>query len=240
MSGSSRVGGAEMSHKGVGLEMSGVNKGPETTNGSNGEHALWSTSTSLRLGSWVRRHCRGVGCLRTVHPCAPAPAPSPSSPLTFLQELANPELAPTLDLTPAGTPVLTYPHQGKQGQAQAALPGKPTPSLPATTKGGSGGQQPAPATTVGGDGGAGKGGAAREGRTRVWGHVALARQRAGEGAPRVTRNRFADVALRWTQGLLREVCVTRREGCGGAGKKGRGHHASPAWCWEGVEGVVAV
>jgi hypothetical protein len=53
-------------------------------------------------------------------------------------------------------------------------------------------------------------------RTRVWGHLAAKQRkelRAGDGAAATPthRNRFADVAMRWTVGLLRQV-------------RGRGHH----------------
>lgn len=50
----------------------------------------------------------------------------------------------------------------------------------------------------------------REGpRTRVWGKVALERMRAGPAGPKPQRNRFADVAVRWAAGLLRECDVVK-------------------------------
>ncbi len=76
-------------------------------------------------------------------------------------------------------------------------------------------------------GGGGGGGEGRRGpRTRVFGPVALRKRReaeeraraeggvAGAGGRRAYRNRFADVALRWAAGLLREVSGAPSYSCG--------------------------
>ena len=109
------------------------------------------------------------------------------------QEMAQPpEQAPRLELPPrgGGAPCVVYPSQGIPSGALTGGSGR-RPGLPAVA-------------AVGAEGGALRAGGGG-GRTRVWGPVAL--RKRGEAAPKTHRNVFADVALRWAAGLLRQVGV---------------------------------
>ncbi|GLC37986.1 hypothetical protein PLESTB_000449000 [Pleodorina starrii] len=139
-------------------------------------------------------------------------------------ELAtDPRVAPRLTQGPGGRPLLTRPDPHHHSLAQAAprrpreLP-QPQPQSQPLQGGGQ------PVAEPGGDGGGRGGGVVaaagcgRRGgpRTRVWAPAALRKRReeaeaAAAGRPAAGsgfgtfRNRFADVALRWAAGLLREV-----------------------------------
>ena len=109
------------------------------------------------------------------------------------QEMAQPpEQAPRLELPSrgGGVPCVVYPSQ----EARGALTG------------GSGGRPGLPAAAAAGAGGGALRAGGGQGRTRVWGPVAL--RKRGEAAPKTHRNVFADVALRWAAGLLRQVGVS--------------------------------
>ena len=114
-------------------------------------------------------------------------------------EMANPEMAPELRLQGGGSdkggvsgslsaPTIQYPTLGKKQSSTGKLTlsfdkdGIVKPS--ASSHGGHGGK----------DG---------KNRTRIWGPVAL--RKLGEAVPKTYRNLFADVALRWAGGLLRQV-----------------------------------
>ncbi|KAG2442491.1 hypothetical protein HXX76_002577 [Chlamydomonas incerta] len=111
---------------------------------------------------------------------------------------ADPRAAPRLAQGPGGRPVL-----------ERGAPAPPPAAAPALTAGGPGGALV--------QGGAGALGSGRGPKTRVWAPAALrkrreeeaavaaGRQGAGPGGAHTYRNRFADVALRWAAGLLREV-----------------------------------
>ncbi|KAG2494834.1 hypothetical protein HYH03_007074 [Edaphochlamys debaryana] len=124
-------------------------------------------------------------------------------------ELADPRLAPRLTLqgtTPGGpsglAPRLERPFAAAGGRSRPALTGAGGPS--------SSGASRVEAEAEG---------AGRRGpKTRVWAPAALRKRReeaeaeaAGLPPPgsRTFRNRFADVALRWAAGLLREVDVVK-------------------------------
>ena len=129
--------------------------------------------------------------------------------LAHLQELADPGTAPKLELTPGGAPCLVYGGASSSdvGPAAAALPSSSSSSRSSSsTAVANGPQQGQHAQQPKG---------MREARTRVWGHVALAKR--GQKAPRTYRNEFVRFAMRWTTALLREVgaCVTVRVRGGG-------------------------
>ncbi|GLI69267.1 hypothetical protein VaNZ11_013803, partial [Volvox africanus] len=140
-------------------------------------------------------------------------------------ELADPRVAPRLTQGPGGRPLLQRPDPSQLPAAHCRHQLSSGTQLPAQSsdpwQSGPGGVRPMGREFADGMQGGGGGDITtqpgvlrRAPRTRVWAPVALRKRKeqedaamAGKQAPGAAtfRNRFADVALRWAAGLLREV-----------------------------------
>ncbi len=128
--------------------------------------------------------------------------------------MSHPEQAPALLSSSGGgqdgaaatgskAPRVVYPtaaalasrESGQQVESAGSRPSAPRPPLQVCSAGN--------VDTVGATGS--DAGGRGVGRTRVWGPVALRKLGEGSNAPKACRNQFADVALRWASGLLRQV-----------------------------------
>ncbi len=128
------------------------------------------------------------------------------------KELADPRTAPQLELGPAA-PRLVPP-----GRSLQAL--KATSATAVAGAAGRGAQDAAAAERPQDSSRAVAPADMRQGRTRVWGNVALRKLKKGDAAgPRTFRNRFTGVAVRWASALLRE-CDVRRHGVDLFGRDG--------------------
>ena len=124
-------------------------------------------------------------------------------------EMANPEMAPELRLQggasdsggvsgSSSAPTIKYPTLGKKQSSAGKLTLESDLTPYQSARGPKGGTGKGSSSSNGGSGGQDG-----ETRTRIWGPVAL--RKLGEAAPKTYRNAFADVALRWAGGLLRQV-----------------------------------
>ncbi|GIL86739.1 hypothetical protein Vretifemale_14985 [Volvox reticuliferus] len=206
-------------------------EGSEGREGSSGRGPGAASSSALDQ----RRNCLVALLAVAPFPAGDALLPEVYSPhldlhqrLTLLDsltaaaaELADPRIAPRLTQGPGGRPVLQRPDLSQLPAAQhrhQLSSGTQTPA--ASSRSGKGNERAKGCEASDGVQGGGSAvlsqpGVLRRGpRTRVWAPAALRKRKEQEAAAAagtqaggsVTfRNRFADVALRWAAGLLREV-----------------------------------